>query len=68
MRATPHWTRRRPLWAQILALTVFVLLLPIVGFLLLNRFGKNLIEAEAAAVRAGRGHCPGAGDFSDSFR
>ena len=49
---THHWTERRPLWAQILALTVFVLLLPAVGFFLLNRFGKDLIEAEAKAVKA----------------
>ena len=47
-----HWTRRRPLWAQILGVTVFVLLLPILGFLLVNRFGRDLIDAEAAAVRA----------------
>lgn len=40
------------MWAQILALTVFVLLMPVVGFLLLNRFGKELIEAEAQAVQA----------------
>ena len=47
-----HWTQRRPLWVQILALTVFVLLLPVIGFLLLNRFGKDLIEAEEKSVRA----------------
>ena len=47
-----HWTERRPLWAQILALTVFVLLMPVIGFLLLNCFGKDLIDAEAQAVRA----------------
>lgn len=46
------WIERRPLWAQILALTVFVLLLPVIGFLLANRFGKDLIEAEEQAVRA----------------
>ena len=53
--ASRHWTRRRPLWAQILGLTIFVLLLPLVGFLLLNRFGRDLIEAEAAAVEAEAG-------------
>lgn len=46
------WLYRRPLWTQIVALTVFVLLLPTVGFLLLNRFGQDLIKAEMQAVRA----------------
>ena len=50
--STRNWMHRRPLWAQILALTVFVLLLPIIGFLMLNRFGRDLIEAEKQAVRA----------------
>ncbi len=47
-----HWTRRRPLWLKILALTVFVLLLPIIGFLMLNQFGRDLIDAEEKAVLA----------------
>ena len=46
------WLYRRPLWTQIVALTVFVLLLPTIGFLLLNRFGQDLIKAEMQAVRA----------------
>ena len=46
------WTRRRPLWVRIVALTIFVLLMPVIGFLLLNRFGKELIAAEEQAVKA----------------